>query len=268
MALNVSCPTCGYRLAIPDTFAGELFRCKQCGAPFRVAAPADVPAPPVQHVPARPLLPAPAEGGDSRTVRFNCPRCNAGFETPAAQAGTKFFCTGCGQKVQVPDPPQNKTMLGSVAPPSAFPPPGHLPGQAIPYAQYDPPGAAAAGAPGSPVDQRPPRRRRRFRRYYDDDGYDPPTGGAGIAFGITSMVLGIVSLPFAIFPCLGYFLLPVAGLGVVFGIIGLAVGASDRGSQPGFSVAGLVTSGIAIALTVIWLVALPDYWGRRWWWRW
>jgi hypothetical protein len=111
-----------------------------------------------------------------------------------------------------------------------------------------------------------PRPRRRYRRY-DDYGPEPPAGGASMGLGITSMVLGIVALPFAIFPCLGIISLPIAGLAVVLGLIGLVLANSERGSSPGFAIAGLVTGGGAILLALIWLLAWRDAWGRRaWWW--
>src|SRR5262249_39849825 len=34
------------------------------------------------------------------------------------QAGTKMACPGCGQRLQVPAPPQNKTILGELTPAS------------------------------------------------------------------------------------------------------------------------------------------------------
>ena len=88
-----------------------------------------------------------------------------------------------------------------------------------------------------------------------------------MGLGITSMVLGIVALPFAIFPCLGILSIPIAGLAVVLGLIGLVMANSERGASPGFAIAGLVTGGGAILLALIWLLAWRDAWGRRaWWW--
>jgi hypothetical protein len=46
-------------------------------------------------------------------IHFRCPTCHAAYESP--QPGTKFYCTSCGQKVQVPSlPPSNKTVLGEI----------------------------------------------------------------------------------------------------------------------------------------------------------
>jgi transcription elongation factor Elf1 len=294
--LTVACPTCGHRLGIPDNFDGEQFRCKQCGTSFQVSAPAPAPsgagpfglhlddpsaggAPPGRHAP---LVPVSGQQ-DPNTIRFSCPRCRTGFESPASQAGTKFHCSACGQRIEVPAPPPNKTVLGSLDPlpppvPHAAPPPVPLNrADGIPLAQHDNaprmPAISINVNTSQPYPVEPPRPRRRPRRRYDDgyddryDGEFEPSGGTGMALGITSMVLGIVSLPFAIFPCLGLFVLPLAGLGLLLGFLGLVLGSSERRGSPGFGIAGLATSAVTLVLVLLWFALLPDFWGRRWWWR-
>jgi len=46
-------------------------------------------------------------------ITFSCPRCQSVLEQPDGAAGTKVACPKCSQRLQVPLPPQNKTILGS-----------------------------------------------------------------------------------------------------------------------------------------------------------
>jgi DNA-directed RNA polymerase subunit RPC12/RpoP len=299
--LTVACPSCGHRLGIPEQFSGEVFRCKQCGNSFKVSPPppptspapdlftlntVDQPAGAASAGP-KPLVPV-APRPDPNMIRFSCPKCKAGFESPPSQAGTKFHCSACGQRIQVPELPPNKTVLGSLDPPPGaappsypppvpYPPPGPVPrADNVPVAQYDNSprlpsisinvNTAQPAAPQPP----PPRRRRRYRRYEEDEGYyepEPPSGGAGTALGITSMVLGIVALPFAIIPCLVLFALPLGGLGLLLGLLGLLLGNNERGGSPGFAIAGVSCSGVALVLALVWMLAVPNFWTHRWWWR-
>jgi hypothetical protein len=54
-------------------------------------------------------------------IRFACPRCKTVLERPEHESGTKLFCPGCQQRLQVPAPPENKTILGDVLLPTASP---------------------------------------------------------------------------------------------------------------------------------------------------
>jgi DNA-directed RNA polymerase subunit RPC12/RpoP len=50
-------------------------------------------------------------------VRFSCPVCKAALEHPTP--GAKLPCPNCGQRLQVPQPPANKTVLGVLPTPAA-----------------------------------------------------------------------------------------------------------------------------------------------------
>lgn len=54
-------------------------------------------------------------------IRFYCPGCQAQLQAQNDQVGTKVQCGGCGQRLQVPPDPRNRTVLGSIDPPE--PPP-------------------------------------------------------------------------------------------------------------------------------------------------
>jgi DNA-directed RNA polymerase subunit RPC12/RpoP len=73
-------------------------------------------------------------GSTGTLIKYNCPRCQAPLEAPAAEAGIKKPCPACGQRLQVPAAPPpppaaaapapglNKTMLaGNDSSPAAPP---------------------------------------------------------------------------------------------------------------------------------------------------
>jgi S1-C subfamily serine protease len=47
-------------------------------------------------------------------IRFCCPTCKKILQATESQAGQKVACPGCGQRLQIPAPPRNKTVLGSI----------------------------------------------------------------------------------------------------------------------------------------------------------
>jgi|GEM_PF-2013092 len=77
----------------------------------------------------------------------------------------------------------------------------------------------------------------------------------GKAFGIASMVCGIISLIWGIIPCVGLVALPVAVISIIFGCISYKQ--SRDNSQPsGMAIAGLVTSIFALIFVIAWIVAI------------
>jgi hypothetical protein len=44
-------------------------------------------------------------------IRFTCPRCKSVLSAPGNRGGTKTHCPKCQQRLQVPMPPANKTIL-------------------------------------------------------------------------------------------------------------------------------------------------------------
>jgi DNA-directed RNA polymerase subunit RPC12/RpoP len=47
-------------------------------------------------------------------IRYLCPRCKKALAAQDREAGGKLNCPHCGQRLQVPVPPPNKTMLGEL----------------------------------------------------------------------------------------------------------------------------------------------------------
>jgi S1-C subfamily serine protease len=47
-------------------------------------------------------------------IRFSCPACKKLLQATLQQSGVKMSCPGCDQRLQVPAPPRNKTILGDL----------------------------------------------------------------------------------------------------------------------------------------------------------
>jgi DNA-directed RNA polymerase subunit RPC12/RpoP len=102
----LTCPNCAQGFRIPESVTGEV-RCPSCLIPFAN------PKPPVgqakhQASPNKTVLAEP-----EAMVRYTCPRCKKALESPASYVGQKLNCPGCGQRMQIPQPP---------APPASSPP--------------------------------------------------------------------------------------------------------------------------------------------------
>src|SRR5665213_1786515 len=50
----------------------------------------------------------------SPVIRYRCPKCKKALTADDAEAGAKFACPQCGQRLQVPTPTPNKTVLGEI----------------------------------------------------------------------------------------------------------------------------------------------------------
>ncbi len=77
----------------------------------------------------------------------------------------------------------------------------------------------------------------------------------GQGFGVGSLVCGIVAIIIAFIPCVGMASMPFAIASIVFGAISMSRGRKTD-SPKGMAVGGLVTSIIALVVSVAWLVAL------------
>lgn len=74
----------------------------------------------------------------------------------------------------------------------------------------------------------------------------------GNSLGIASMVLGILAFVICWIPIINLLSLPLSGLGLGLGIIGIVIAATRRGSGIGFPIAGTAISGLAL-IVVIWM---------------
>ncbi|HYT90259.1 MAG TPA: hypothetical protein VEL76_16245 [Gemmataceae bacterium] len=174
---------------------------------------------------------------------ITCPNCDRKLQVAPNLLGQDVQCPTCGA-----------TFIATLG------------DQPLPSARRAPPERPSRRPPDYDDDYDPPPR----RRYRRDDYYDRPPAptGPGMALGISSMVMGIVAIPFAVFPCLGFFVLPLAGLALLLGVLGLVLGSRERDGNTGFAVAGISTSAAAILLVLMWLLAFPHAWDRGRWWGW
>jgi hypothetical protein len=105
---------------------------------------------------------------------------------------------------------------------------------------------------------------------YPPPAYGPPPGqqpyGAAPqnGLGLTSMILGIVSIPTACCPYIG----GVLGIiGLVFGFLGKKKVDSGLANNRGIAIAGIVTSAVGIAIAILFIilsVALQDFDVQKW----
>jgi hypothetical protein len=71
--------------------------------------------------------------------------------------------------------------------------------------------------------------------------------------GIAAMVLGILGLILSFVPCLGMYALPLTGLAVILGALGLRTPKDGVPRGKGMAIAGLVTGLIGSILGAYWL---------------
>lgn len=114
MAPKITCANCGAYYSLPDPASGVSPRCPSCFVPFQAPPPPPGGAAQMSGQPNKTVL---AE--TEPMIRYTCPKCKRGLESPASFAGTKLNCPGCNQRLQIPQPPPpaaaapaNKTVLG------------------------------------------------------------------------------------------------------------------------------------------------------------
>src|SRR5262249_47435395 len=80
-------------------------------------------------------------------IQYSCPACQVVLEAQDNMAGKKIICPKCGQRLLIPSPTRNKTILGQLlsdpAPSTSLSLPGTQPPFALP-----PPGSLLVNCPG------------------------------------------------------------------------------------------------------------------------
>ncbi len=71
------------------------------------------------------------------------------------------------------------------------------------------------------------------------------------SFGVTALVLGVLSLLFCWIPGIGLVVVPIAALGLLFAIIGFFVSLSRNGAGMGYVIAGGILSFIPLIVPII-----------------
>jgi hypothetical protein len=132
--------------------------------------------------------------------------------------------------------------------PLAFEPAESDPVNSEPYAFANEPVAASSFptlAFTAPVHEAPPA----FLPYASM-GSGRPVGLPASGMGIASLVLGCVSLLVIVVPCLNLLSIPMALLGLVFGIISWVTAANNKQSGVGFPIAGTSVSAFSLLALV------------------
>jgi hypothetical protein len=191
-------------------------------------------------------------------INVTCSSCNATLRAPDNAVGKQIKCPKCQAIMKVPDAAESPH-----SPLTADPP--------LPMATAAPSkGREEAAVPDD--DDRPRRRpamddddddvrlrrRRRWRRTGGDGADSGTSNGVSIGLGIGAIVLGLLAAVFALVPCCGSIVAwPAGGLGVLLGIIGLAVSLMAKQKN----VAAMIMTGLgslislgAIALATIWWI--------------
>ena len=97
----------------------------------------------------------------------------------------------------------------------------------------------------------------------DESDYDStPIKGASV-LGIISLVIGILGAIISLIPCIGMFVGgPIAGIGLLLGVIGLIVSLKGKQSGVGFPIAGSAVSLLGLCIAGVWL-AITTLWVKN-----
>ena len=186
-------------------------------------------------------------------INVTCPSCSATLRAPDTAAGKQIKCPKCQTVITVP---------GATAPPESQMSPAPPP----PMASAAP---AKAVVPDYEEDDRPRRRtrededddrpRRRWRRSSGDGANQSSSNnGLSIGLGIGAIAMGLLAAVFSLVPCCGAFVAwPAGGIGLLLGLIGLAVCLMAKEKNVGAMImtglGSLINVG-AIALATVWWI--------------
>ncbi|MCI0455800.1 MAG: DUF1559 domain-containing protein [Gemmataceae bacterium] len=171
-------------------------------------------------------------------ILLTCPGCTKTLKAPDSVAGRKVKCPQCGTVLDVPAPAAEPPTAVSATPPPPMVEPARPP-------HYQ---AADAGPPPREWDRGRPR------------PVPAPAGGEGglqLGLGIASLATGAVGLLVALIPCVGYvFGMPIAGIGLLLGLVGLIVALNQKGRGIAFPIAGSATSVLGLGVGLYWMIVV------------
>ncbi len=140
MLMTITCPLCGHRCRVPESSIGQRVQCPACSRLFQCGSvsPPSLEARPIPDekpgtVEATPQVRA-AQAQAEPSIRYSCPRCKKGLESPARMANEKVNCPDCGQRLQIPQPPRAPASVPVQVVPSSPPPvpPAPVPEELLP----------------------------------------------------------------------------------------------------------------------------------------
>ena len=198
-------------------------------------------------------------------LRFSCPSCKAVLETSEAHAGSKMACGRCGQRLQAPTPPVNKTVLGVPLPPKSSRSVSSSKPAACKIACPACGGLFTGKGNFGGRNARCPRCRCLLS--FSGDGIPSVARDKTIAdrpmdrrrpawqpyiFGLMALLLGTAAVPSALGASINLLLPVLAGIGLLFGLYAIGVSAVRGGrgiSVPAIGVVACCTS-LVIGLVI------------------
>jgi Zn-finger nucleic acid-binding protein len=264
------CHVCRASLSAGEADAGNLQRCPKCKTTLRVpaaagaqvgartTAPAEMetsppsrPAPPKIRFPS--TMTAAASGRfASQRYGFNCPYCSSKLEATGAMAAQEGQCPTCGNQITIPilnrhgqliDPKTQEIIKQDPHPVHAY----AAAGERAPQIIRTNSGVQMIVCPrchaNSPISA---NNCRSCNMPFTMEGTTIEPGGQTSGYAVTSLVLGVISLPAYVL------VLPALGA-IAFGIIALTRMARGEGAMGGrgVAIAGLVTGGIGLLIGVM-----------------
>jgi phage FluMu protein Com len=187
-------------------------------------------------------------------INVTCPTCNATLRAPDTAAGKQIKCPKCQTVITVPGaaaPPESQVTPAAPPPPMAT----AAPAKAV-VSDYEEENRPRRRERDDDYDDRP---RRRWRRSSGKgDQQSSSNNGLSIGLGIGAIALGLLAAVFSLVPCCGAIVAwPAGGIGLILGLIGLAVCLMAKEKNVGAMImtglGSLINVG-AIALATIWWV--------------
>jgi DNA-directed RNA polymerase subunit RPC12/RpoP len=248
----VRCPTCLTTLTVPA--ANQQLAGQTVGAGWGSDLP-DISPPPQKPASARP----PAHrglnsgGGTGRRYGFNCAYCSSRLEATEAMAAQEGQCPTCGNAIVIPILDRYGRLIDPITKQIIKPDPHPVHAYA---AAGDRAPAILRQADGTQLIQCAKCRNRssitannckQCGMPFTMEGTTPEAAGASNGFAVTSLVLGIIGIPF-------FCTIIVPLLAIVFGVVALMqIGgsASEGGGGRGLAIAGIVCGGIGFLIGMI-----------------
>jgi hypothetical protein len=197
-------------------------------------------------------------------IPLTCSGCDVTIKAPDTSAGKRVKCPRCGTILDVPDGSEDTPRrAGGFAKERGAPAPPRASRWGDRDDDPEPRGAGRARrGREDDFDDEPVSRstRRRRERDFEEDEDRPRRRAAGggnsvaLGLGIASLASGVIALPFAFIPCIGFLSLPLSGLGLLLGLGGGIMAAVRKWEGIGFPIAGTAVSTIAVGVGLFWLV--------------
>lgn len=235
------CPTCLGTMRVPVPTAVPAGAA--ASGEYGVAQPA--PSPPPSAPPPSPgNLPLPA----GRRYGFNCVWCSSRLEATESQGGADGTCPTCGSQITIPildrygrliDPRTNQILKPDPHPVHAY----AAAGERAPRIQRKTDGSQEIICPRcaarSPISA---NNCRACGNPFTIEGTTSEASGEGSGYAAASLVLGIVSIPFACLVLCG----PLA---IAFGAVCLFQNRESPGGGKGMAIAGIITGAIGCVIS-------------------